>query len=85
MPHETLRDVLAVLEQRGRLRRIAKPVDVGWEPGCFVKWAFQALPEQDRFGLWFENVVGHDMPVVTGAPVWMSAIPYASAETTLKS
>ena len=67
MAHETLRDVLAVLEQRGRLRRIAKPVDVGWEPACFVKWAFQAVPEPSRFGLWFENVAGHDMPVVTGA------------------
>ena len=67
MPYETLREVLAVLEQRGRVRRVAKQVDVGWEPACFVKWAFQAMPERDRFGFWFENVAGHAMPVVTGA------------------
>ena len=67
MAHRDLRDFLAVLEQRGKLRRIAKPVDHTWEPACFAKWAFQALPEDDRFGLAFDNVEGFDIPIVTGA------------------
>ena len=28
---------------------------------------FQAVAEQNRQGLWFENVTGHDIPVVIGA------------------
>lgn len=67
MAHRDLRDFLAVLEQRGKLRRIVKPVDRTWEPACFAKWAFQALPEKERFGFSFDNVDGFDIPVVTGA------------------
>ena len=64
---ETLRDVLVHLEQRGKLIRIAKALDVNWEVACLVKWMFQAVAERDRQGLWFENVAGHDIPVVIGA------------------
>ena len=28
---------------------------------------FQAVEERDRQALWFENVAGHDIPVVIGA------------------
>lgn len=67
MAHRDLRDYLAVLEQRGLLKRIDKPVDHTWEPACFAKWMFQAMPEEQRFGLAFDNVTGFDIPVVTGA------------------
>ena len=64
---ETLREVLVDLEQRGKLIRVSKPVDVNWELACLVKWMFQAIDESNRCGLWFENVAGYDIPVVVGA------------------
>jgi hypothetical protein len=38
MMRETLRDVLVNLEQHGKLIRVFKSVDVGWEVACLVKW-----------------------------------------------
>jgi 4-hydroxy-3-polyprenylbenzoate decarboxylase len=64
---ETLRDVLLNLEERGKLLRVSKSVDISWEVACLVKWMFQAVAERDRTGLWFQNVAGHDIPVVIGA------------------
>ena len=64
MMRETLRDVLVNLEQRGRLIRVFKSVDVSWEVACLVKWMFQAVEEPNRRGLWFENIAGHNIPVV---------------------
>jgi len=74
MAHRDLRDFLAVAEQRGLLRRIKKPVDHTWEPACFAKWMYQAMPDEDRFGLYFENVEGSDISVAT-------AVLGASTET----
>jgi UbiD family decarboxylase len=48
--------LIDVLEQKQRVRRIARTVDRNWEPGCLVKWVFQALPDEARFGLIFESV-----------------------------
>lgn len=62
-----MRDYLAVLEQRGLVRRVSEEVDPAWEIGCMVKWGFQALPEADRFGFLFDNVKGSTIPVATGA------------------
>lgn len=62
-----MRDYLAVLEQRGLVRRISEEVDPATDIGCMVKWGFQALPETDRFGFLFDNVKGTDIPVATGA------------------
>ena len=67
MASDDLRDYLAVLEQRGLLRRVRETVDPEWEIGCLVKWAFQCLPEDERFGLFFESVAGSGIPAVTGA------------------
>ncbi len=41
----------------GRQTASASPknVDRAWEPGALAKWMFQALPENDRFGLHFEQ------------------------------
>ncbi len=67
MAFRDFRDFIAVAEQRGKLRRVAKTVDRMWEPACLAKWLFQALPAADRFGLLFDSVEGSDFPLVTGA------------------
>jgi len=62
-----MREFLAVLEQRGLVRRVTHEVDSSWEIGCLVKWGFQAFSEKDRFGFLFDNVKGSDITVATGA------------------
>ena len=71
---ETLREVLFDLERRGNLIRVAKRVDAGWEVACLVKWMFQAVEEPNRRGLWFENIAGHNIPVVIGASQNLSSV-----------
>jgi UbiD family decarboxylase len=67
MPYRDMRDYLAVLEQRGKLKRVTQEVDRMWEPAALAKWMFQALPDAQRFGLRFDKVAGSTMPLVTGA------------------
>jgi UbiD family decarboxylase len=67
MTHRTMRDFLSALEQRGLLRRISRPVDRMWEPAALAKWMYQALPAEQRFGMYFEHVKGSSIPIVTGA------------------
>jgi UbiD family decarboxylase len=62
-----MRDFLAALEQRSQLRRITRETDRSWEIGCLAKWMYQAVPVDQRFGLYFANVKGCDIPVVTAA------------------
>jgi UbiD family decarboxylase len=62
-----MRDYLAALEQQGFLRRVHRPVDRNWEVACLAKWMYQALPIDRRFGLYFDNVQGSSIPVITGA------------------
>ena len=78
MSHRTMRDFLAVLEQKGLLRRITKPVDPLWEPAALAKWMYQGLPAEQRFGMYFEKVLGSDIPLVTGA-LGASTTTYALA------
>lgn len=66
MALRSIRDLLPVLDQIGRLQRIKKPVDRMWEPAALAKWMFQALPDDKRFGLYFENVQGSAMPLAIG-------------------
>ena len=66
MAHREFREFLAVAEQRGLLQRVQKTVDRNWEPGCLIKWVFQALPEEKRFGIMFDDVDGSEFPLVTG-------------------
>jgi UbiD family decarboxylase len=61
-----LRTVIDILEQKQRVRRIARTVDRTWEPGCFVKWMFQTLPDEERFGLLFESVKDSPFRFATG-------------------
>jgi 4-hydroxy-3-polyprenylbenzoate decarboxylase len=66
MAQRDFREFLALAEQRGLLRRVQKTVDRNWEPGCLIKWMFQALPDEKRFGLMFDDVEGSEFPLVTG-------------------
>ena len=75
---EDFRGFLAIAEDRGFLRRVTKSVDRSWEPACLAKWMFQALPNDDRFGLLFDNVEGSDFPLVIGA-IGASTHSYALA------
>ena len=78
MALRSMRDIIAVLERNGRLRRIGKTVDRAWEPACLAKWMFQALPDQQRFGLLFDSVAGSTMPLAT-ALLGASVETYATA------
>src|SRR5579863_1311321 len=67
MPYRDMRDYLAALEQHNLLKRVTREVDHNWEVACLAKWMYQALPVEQRFGLYFQNVKGSKIPVVTGA------------------
>jgi UbiD family decarboxylase len=74
----SLRTLIDVLAQKQRVRRIAREVDRTWEPGCLVKWMFQALPDDQRFGLVFDNVKDSNFRLAT-AIVGSSSEAYATA------
>ena len=78
MAYRDFREFIAVAEQRGKLRRVSETVDRNWEPGCLIKWMYQALPDKERFGLLFENVEGSKFPLATGA-IGASSDTYALA------
>ena len=67
MAYRDFRDFIAVSEQAGRLKRIEKTVDRTWEPASLAKWVFQALPDDERFGLMFDRVEGSPFRLVTAA------------------
>ncbi|MCC6887664.1 MAG: UbiD family decarboxylase [Hyphomicrobiales bacterium] len=67
MPYRDMRDYLAVLQQQGLMRRVTRETDHNWEVACLAKWMYQALPVEQRFGLYFDNIKGSKIPVVTGA------------------
>lgn len=64
---ENFRDYLPVAEDKGLLKRVSTGVDRSWEPAALAKWVFQALPNDQRFGLMFDNVEGSKFPLVIGA------------------
>lgn len=67
MSHRSFREFVAVAEQHGLLRRVRQTVDRTWEPACLARWAYQALPNESRFGLLFEDVAGSEFAFSTGA------------------
>lgn len=82
MPYRDMREFLSALEAKGKLRHIKKEVDHTWEVSCLARWMYQALPEAQRSGLFFDKVKGSAMPVMT-AVLGASAETYAIAlETT---
>ncbi|MGE0735860.1 MAG: UbiD family decarboxylase [Alphaproteobacteria bacterium] len=67
MAYRDMRDYLAALEQKGLIKRIKRESNHNWEVACLAKWMYQALPTDKRFGLYFEKIKGHSIPVITGA------------------
>jgi UbiD family decarboxylase len=78
MTYRTMRDFLAALETKGLLRRVSRPVDPLHELAPLAKWIYHGLPAEQRFGLYFESVKGHDIPVVTAA-LGANSASYAAA------
>lgn len=66
MPYDDLRQYLKVLEEKGKLFRIAKEVDKDWELAAVAKLVFRKIPDERRPALLFENVKGFSLPVATG-------------------
>lgn len=62
MPFRDLREFLALLEERGSLLRVRKPVDPRFEIAAYIR------KTSDRRGpaIFFEKVKGFDIPVVGG-------------------
>lgn len=60
MPYRDMREFLARLEAEGQLRRIARPVRTEFEIAAGIR----RMSDVRGPALLFENVVGHDMPVV---------------------
>ena len=60
MPYQDLREFVAFLESQGDLRRVSAPVD----PELEITEIAHRMLRADGPALLFENVVGHDMPVL---------------------
>lgn len=61
-----MRGLIRLLEERGKLFRVKKEVDLSWEVSCMARWVYLGLPESQRFALLFERVKGFEVPVATG-------------------
>ena len=66
MAYRDLRDYVAALEKRGKLKRIRKEVDKDWEIAAVCRQLFTKISPQRRPALIFENVKGFNIPVVAG-------------------
>jgi 4-hydroxy-3-polyprenylbenzoate decarboxylase len=62
MPYADMRGFLAVLEEAGELTRVARPVSTRFEIAAGIR----KMGDTGGPALLFENVIGHDMPVVGG-------------------
>lgn len=66
MAYEDLREYLAVLERAGKLHRVRKTVDPGWEVAALARVVFQKIPDKKRPALFFDQVKGFSVPIVGG-------------------
>ena len=60
MPYRDLRDFLAALEAEGDLVHVKRPVQTRFEIAAGIR----KMSDTGGPTLWFDDVVGHDMPVV---------------------
>ena len=60
------RDYLRHLEAVGKLRHVSKEVDKDWELGCIARWVFQAVSDEERYGLIFDHIKGYDTALAVG-------------------
>ena len=68
MAYESLRPWLQVLEQQGMFRWVDKEVDKDWEVGAIMRMIFRAMDEDNRYGIGFRNIKGHDGGRIVGGP-----------------
>lgn len=66
MAYRDLRTYLAVLEEKGKLKRVRKEVDKDWEIAAVCRQLFYKIPPQRRPALMFEKVKDFNIPVVAG-------------------
>jgi UbiD family decarboxylase len=66
MAYQDLRQYLAVLEERGKLKRVKKQVDRDWEIAAVCRQLFKRIPAHKRPALMFENINGFSMSLVAG-------------------
>ena len=62
MPYHDLRGFMALLEEAGELRRVRRPVSTRFEIAAGIR----RMGDTGGPALLFEDVTGHDMPVVGG-------------------
>jgi UbiD family decarboxylase len=66
MAYKDLREYLAVLEEKGKLKRVKKEVDKDWEIAAVCRQLFKKIPPQKRPALMFENIKGFSIPLAAG-------------------
>ena len=79
MAYESLRPWLQVLEQQGMFKWIDKEVDKDWEIGAVFRMIFRAMDEDDRYGIGFRKIKGHEGGRVVGGVVASSRNMIATA------
>ena len=66
MAYIDLRAYLAALEEKGKLKRVAKEVDKDWEIAAVCRQLFLKIPPERRPALMFEKIKGFKIPLVAG-------------------
>ena len=79
MAYESLRPWLQVLEQQGMFKWVDKAVDKDWEIGSVFRMIFRAMDEENRYGIGFRNIKGHEGGRVVGGVVASSRKMIAAA------
>lgn len=72
-----IRELIQRLEAAGRLHRVACPVDKDTELACIARWAMESASEHELYGMLFENITGHSVPVAV--QLYATHAMYASA------
>src|SRR5437660_1532275 len=66
MPYRDLRQYLERLENAGLLTHVTAEVDKDWEISAVTRQTFRRIPQERRPALMFENIKGHEIPLVVG-------------------
>ncbi len=66
MAYRDLREYLDKLDEAGLLCRVPAEVDKDWEISAVARQTFRRIPQERRPALMFENIKGHDIPLVVG-------------------
>jgi UbiD family decarboxylase len=66
MAYKDLREYMAALEEKGKLKRVTKEVDKDWEIAAVCRQLFKKISPYKRPAVVFENVKGFKIPVTAG-------------------